>query len=110
MSSKYFYCFRERCSYYFKSLRWTFFSHYSSKTYKLKNKPPFDFSFGMRDKWLGYETVDILLFCPVPGGTFVLDNGKMREIWNGDFTGEAYFYTTKGLLNMLHKERSVVDE
>lgn len=103
MSSMHFYCFKDKNSYLFKSLKWTLISHWTSKTYKLKSKLPFDFNFGMRDEWTGYEKADILLFYPAPGGAFVSENGTEREIWNGDFTGEALFYTKKGFLELLTK-------
>ncbi len=99
-----FYCFKDKNSCYFKSLRWTLISHWTSKSYKLKSKRPFDFNFGMRREWREFESADILLFHPTPGGIFVLENGTVREIWNGDFTGEALFYTKKGFIELLAKQ------
>ena len=64
---------------------------------------PFDFDYGTRTEWMGYEKSDILLFCPTPGGVFVSEKGTEREIWNGDFTGEALFYTKKGFIEVLTK-------
>ena len=98
-----FYCFKDKNSYLFKSLRWTLLSHWMSKSYKLKSKRPFDFNIGTREELRKYKSVDILLFYPTPGGTFVLENGTEREIWNGDFTGEALFYTKKGFIELLTK-------
>ncbi len=103
MSSMHFYCFKDKNIYLFKSLKWTLISHWTSKTYKLKSKLPFDFDRGTRDEWTGYEKADILLFYPTPGGAFVSENGTDKEIWNGDFTGEALFYTKKGFIEVLTK-------
>lgn len=103
MSSMHFYCFKDKNIYLFKSLKWTLISHWTSKTYKQKSKLPFDFNFGMRREWKEFESVDILLFHPTAGGTLVLENGTMREIWNGNFTGEALFYTRKGFIELLQK-------
>ena len=103
MSSMHFYCFKDKNVYLFKSLRWTLISHWASKTYKLKSKLPFDFNFGMREEWTGYEKADILLFYPTPGGVFVSEKVTEREIWNGDFMGEALFYTKKGFIELLTK-------
>ena len=103
ISDKHFYCFKDSDSYLFKSLKWTLISHWMSKTYKQNNKLPFDFNFGMRKEWRGFESVDILLFHPTAGGTLVLENGTMREIWNGNFMGEALFYTRKGFIELLQK-------
>lgn len=105
MSSMHFYCFKNKNSYFFKSVKWTLFSHWMSKTYKLKSKLPFDFDYETRDEWTGYEKADILLFYPTPGGAFVSENGTDKEIWNGDFTGEALFYTKKGFIELLRKGR-----
>lgn len=103
ISSMHFYCFKDKHSYLFKSLKWTLISHWTSKNFKLKSKLPFDFDRGTRDEWTGYEKADILLFYPAPGGAFVSKNGTEREIWNGDFTGEALLYTKKGFIESLTK-------
>ena len=104
ISSMHFYCFKDENGYLFKSLKWTLISHWTSKTYKQKSKLPFDFDYGMRDEWTGYKITDVLLFYPTPGGVFVSESGTEVEIWNGDFTGEALFYTKKGFLELLTKD------
>ena len=103
ISSTHFYCFCDENCYLFKSLRWTFISHWLSKQYKQKKKRPFEFDYGRETEWAQHEKVNVLLFYPTPGGVFVSQNGTEREIWNGDFTGEALFYTKKGFIEVLTK-------
>ena len=103
ISSTHFYCFCDENCYLFKSLRWTFISHWLSKQYKQKKKRPFEFDYGRETEWAQHEKVNVLLFYPTPGGVFVSQNGTEREIWNGDFTGEALFYTKKGFIELLRK-------
>lgn len=55
----------------------------------------------MRDIWRGNKIINVLLFCPAPGGVYVQENNTQKEIWNGDFTGEAFFYNTTGFVNLL---------
>ena len=76
-------------------------SAYFDTHYEPKRKKPYDFTAHL-PKNNQKEVVNCYIMCPAPWiKVSAIDGSRMKGIYNGDYAGEAYFYTLEGMIDKL---------
>ena len=95
-------CFIDPCHYSIKTygFRWLPISYFDAE-YEVKDKKPYDFNAHL-PKNNTKDVVPCYIMCPDPWIRIsAVEANRMKDISNGDFATEAYFYTLEGMKNKL---------